>query len=164
MRRKSRAPNLPDPAGSVSNPLTGVTEGSAAQITPGMLSAFDPDSSKLQVQYTVTRAPAHGSVALSTDGGTTFKLLGVGSSFTQADVEAGLVYYVNNGDEGDGKTPGSDPPSDSFGFSLGDGDKEQPGNQFWIDTVPANDVATVTAPASADVLGSGTRRCRSPAS
>ena len=149
-------PNLPDPAGSVNNPLTGVTEGSAAQITPGMLSAFDPDSSKSQVQYTVTRAPAHGSVALSTDGGTTFKLLGVGSSFTQADVEAGLVYYVNNGDEGDGKTPGSDPPSDSFGFSLGDGDKEQPGNQFWIDTVPANDVATVTAPASADVLGSGT--------
>ncbi|HHT9769638.1 TPA: cadherin-like domain-containing protein [Legionella pneumophila] len=149
-------PNLPDPAGSVNNPLTGVTEGSAAQITPGMLSAFDPDSSKLQVQYTVTRAPAHGSVALSTDGGTTFKLLGVGSSFTQADVEAGLVYYVNNGDEGDGKTPGSDPPSDSFGFSLGDGNKEQPGNQFWIHTVPANDVATVTAPASADVLGSGT--------
>ena len=149
-------PNLPDPAGSVNNPLTGVTEGSAAQITPGMLSAFDPDSSKSQVQYTVTRAPAHGSVALSTDGGTTFKLQGVGSSFTQADVEAGLVYYVNNGDEGDGKTPGSDPPSDSFGFSLGDGDKEQPGNQFWIDTVPANDVATVTAPASADVLGSGT--------
>ena len=149
-------PNLPDPAGSVNNPLTGVTEGSAAQITPGMLSAFDPDSSKSQVQYTVTRAPAHGSVALSTDGGTTFKLLGVGSSFTQADVEAGLVYYVNNGDEGDGKTPGSDPPSDSFGFSLGDGDKEQPGNQFWIYTVPANDVATVTAPASADVLGSGT--------
>ncbi|MBI1626910.1 cadherin-like domain-containing protein [Comamonas suwonensis] len=149
-------PNLPDPAGSVNNPLTGVTEGSAAQITPGMLSAFDPDSSKSQVQYTVTRAPAHGSVALSTDGGTTFKLLGVGSSFTQADVEAGLVYYVNNGDEGDGKTPGSDPPSDSFGFSLGDGDKEQPGNQFWIHTVPANDVATVTAPASADVLGSGT--------
>ena len=149
-------PNLPDPAGSVNNPLTGVTEGSAAQITPGMLSAFDPDSSKSQVQYTVTRAPAHGSVALSTDGGTTFKLLGVGSTFTQADVEAGLVYYVNNGDEDDGKTPGSDPPSDSFGFSLGDGDKEQPGNQFWIDTVPANDVATVTAPASADVLGSGT--------
>ena len=139
-------PNLPDPAGSVNDPLTGVTEGSAAQITPAMLSAFDPDSSKSQVQYTVTRAPAHGSVALSTDGGTTFKPLGVGSSFTQADVDAGRVYYVNNGDEGDGKLPGSNPPSDSFGFSFGDGDKEQPNNEFWIYTVPANDAPVVSGP------------------
>ncbi|VTU22034.1 cadherin-like domain-containing protein [Variovorax sp. RA8] len=136
-------PTQADPATSVNNPLT-VAEGGYAQISTAMLSAFDPDSSTTQVQYTITGAAAHGSIAYSTDG-VTFLRLGVGSSFSEADVQAGRIYYLHGGDESDGATY-PDPPSDSFTFSLGDGDKEQPGNQFWIYVTPANDAPVVTGP------------------
>lgn len=137
-------PTQADPATSANNPLT-VAEGGYAQISTSMLSAFDPDSSTTQVQYTITGAAAHGSIAYSSDG-VTFLRLGVGSSFSEDDVRAGRIYYLHGGDESDGATyPGA--PSDSFTFSLGDGDKEQPGNQFWIYVTPANDAPVVTAPA-----------------
>jgi VCBS repeat-containing protein len=137
-------PTQADPETSVNNPLT-VAEGGYAQISTAMLSAFDSDSTTTQVQYTITGAPAHGSIAYSTDG-VTFLRLGVGSSFSEADVLAGRIYYLHGGDESDGATY-PNPPSDSFTFSLGDGDKEQPGNQFWIYVTPANDAPVVTAPA-----------------
>ncbi|PNG47270.1 MULTISPECIES: cadherin-like domain-containing protein [unclassified Variovorax] len=137
-------PRQADPGTSVNNPLT-VAEGGYAQISSAMLSAFDTDSSTTQVQYTITGAAAHGSIAYSTDG-VTFLRLGVGSSFSEADVQAGRIYYLHGGDESDGATY-PNPPSDSFTFSLGDGDKEQPGNQFWIYVTPANDAPVVTGPA-----------------
>ncbi|MBT2323454.1 DUF4347 domain-containing protein [Variovorax paradoxus] len=136
-------PTQADPATSVNNPLT-VAEGGYAQISTSMLSAFDPDSSTTQVQYTITGAAAHGSIAYSTNG-VTFLRLGVGSSFSEADVRAGRIYYLHGGSESDGATY-SNPPSDSFTFSLGDGDKEQPNNQFWIYVTPANDAPVVTGP------------------
>ncbi|WP_185878872.1 cadherin-like domain-containing protein [Variovorax sp. MHTC-1] len=137
-------PTQADPETSVNDPLT-VAEGGYAQISTAMLSAFDPDSTTTQVQYTITGAPAHGSIAYSTDG-VTFLRLGVGSAFSEADVLAGRIYYLHGGDESDGATY-PNPPSDSFTFSLGDGDKEQPGNQFWIYVTPANDAPVVAAPA-----------------
>ncbi|KAG9594859.1 hypothetical protein KCV01_g10152, partial [Aureobasidium melanogenum] len=125
------------------NPLT-VVEGGFGLITDAMLQAYDPDSSSRQVQYTITGAPTHGRVAYSTDG-VNFHFLGVGSSFTQADVTAGRIYYLNDGTEPTGTTyPGT--PDDRFTFTVSDGDKEQAGNQFWIYTSPANDAPTVTAP------------------
>ncbi|URX61645.1 VCBS domain-containing protein [Luteibacter anthropi] len=125
------------------NPLT-VIEGGAGRITDAMLQAYDPDSSARQVQYTITSAPAHGRIAYSTDG-VNFQYLGVGSSFTQADVSAGRIYYLNDGTEPAG-TAFPNTPDDRFGFTVSDGDKEQAGNQFWIYTSPANDPPTVTAP------------------
>lgn len=44
----------------VNNPLY-VTEGSYGQITSAMLQAYDSDSSSMQVQYTITGAPTHGT-------------------------------------------------------------------------------------------------------
>ncbi|QWT20199.1 VCBS domain-containing protein [Bacillus sp. NP157] len=126
-------------------PLT-VAEGGYAQITSSMLQAYDPDSSATQVQYAITTAPTHGNVAISTDGGVTFHILGKGSSFTQADVNAGRIYYLNDGTESTG-TVYSDTPGDKFNFTVSDGDKEQAGNAFWIYTTPTNDAPTVTAPA-----------------
>jgi VCBS repeat-containing protein len=128
----------------VNNPLT-VAEGGYGMITTSMLQAYDPDSSDQQVQYTITGAPAHGSIAYSTDGGVTFHILGAGSSFTQADVAAGRIYYLNDGTESTGASYPS-APDDKFGFTVSDGDKEQAGNQFWIYTSPTNDAPTVTAP------------------
>ncbi|MES2248006.1 MAG: VCBS domain-containing protein [Pseudomonadota bacterium] len=139
-------PTQPDPPGgtTANNPLV-VTEGGRGQITPGMLTAFDPDSTLTQLQYTITSVTTHGRIMYSTDG-VNFVALGVGSSFTQADVNAGYIYYTNSGDESDGATyPG--PPSDRFTLTLSDGDKEQTGGQFWIYVTPLNDAPTVTAPA-----------------
>ena len=129
---------------SVNEPLT-LPEGGYAQITTAMLQAYDPDSSDEQVQYVITSAPAHGSIAISDDGGHTFHILGNGSSFTQADVTAGRVYYLNDGTE---STSAGYPsaPDDKFGFTLSDGDKEQAGNEFWIYTDPTNDAPVVKAP------------------
>jgi len=135
----------------VNEPLT-VPEGGYAQITTGMLQAYDPDSSAEQVQYTITSAPAHGNIAYSTDGGATFHILGKGSSFTQADVAAGRIYYLNDGTESTGVSYPST-PDDRFGFTLSDGDKEQTGNEFWIYTDPTNDAPVVTAPSGPINLG-----------
>ncbi|WP_165442111.1 cadherin-like domain-containing protein [Variovorax paradoxus] len=137
-------PTKADPdAFSHNEPLT-VAEGGYARITTAMLSAFDPDSTTTQVQYTITTAAAQGSIAYSTDG-LTFLRLGVGSSFTEADVQAGRIYYLHGGTESNGATyPAS--PTDSFRFSLGDGDKEQQNNQFWIYVTPANDAPVVSGP------------------
>ncbi|MEZ2416481.1 cadherin-like domain-containing protein [Luteibacter sp. RCC_6_2] len=129
----------------VNNPLT-VAEGGYAQITTAMLQAYDPDSSAEQVQYTITGGPAHGKLAYSTDGGVTFHILGAGSSFTQADVAAGRIYYLNDGTESTGASYPS-APDDRFFFTVSDGDKEQAGNEFWVYTDPTNDAPKVTAPA-----------------
>ncbi|WP_448110036.1 VCBS domain-containing protein [Luteibacter jiangsuensis] len=127
----------------VNEPLT-LPEGGYAQITSGMLQAYDPDSSSVQVQYVITTAPAHGNIAFSTDG-VNFHILGKGSSFTQADVAAGHIYYLNDGTE-TSSTGYPSTPDDKFGFTISDGDKEQAGNEFWIYTDPTNDAPKVTAP------------------
>ena len=135
------------------NPLT-VDEGGFAQITSAMLQAYDPDSTATQVQYTVTGVPAHGRLAYSTDG-VHFSNLGVGSSFTQADIAAGRIYYLNDGAEPTGGSyPGT--PDDKFTFSISDGDKEQTGNEFWFYTNPTNDAPVVTAPAGPIDIDSAT--------
>ncbi|RIX79652.1 DUF4347 domain-containing protein, partial [Acidovorax cavernicola] len=148
-------PTQPDPPGgtTANNPLV-VTEGGRGQITPGMLTAFDPDSTLTQLQYTIKSVTTHGRIMYSTDG-VNFVALGVGSSFTQADVNAGYIYYINSGDESDGaEYPG--PPSDRFTFTLSDGDKEQTGGEFWIYVTPLNDAPTVTAPAGPIDIDSAT--------
>ena len=146
-------PTQSDPASSVNNPAT-VVEGGRTQIATGMLSAFDPDSSTTQVQYTITGAATRGSVAYSSDG-VNFRTLGVGSSFSQAAVNSGFIYYLHDGAESNGAAEPTSPPGDFFTFSLGDGDKEQAGNQFWIYVTPANDAPVVNGPAGPILLDSG---------
>ncbi|MFC7396919.1 VCBS domain-containing protein [Chelatococcus sp. GCM10030263] len=137
-------PGTTTPGTGVNEPLTIVGEGSFAQITAAMLQAIDPDSSADQVQYRITSAPAHGRIAYSVDG-VNFVTIGVGSAFTQADVTAGRIYYLSNGDEPSGRTyPAA--PDDTFVFTLADGAAEQAGREFWIYTKPVNDAPVVQAP------------------
>jgi VCBS repeat-containing protein len=137
-------PGTTTPGTGVNEPLTIVGEGSFAQITAAMLQAIDPDSTAEQVQYRITSAPAHGRIAYSVDG-VNFVTIGVGSAFTQADVTAGRIYYLSNGDEPSGNTyPNT--PDDKFVFTLADGAAEQTGREFWIYTKPVNDAPVVKAP------------------
>ena len=137
----------------VNNPLY-VTEGSYGQITSAMLQAYNSDSSSMQVQYTITGAPTHGTLAYSKDG-VNFSPIGKGSSFTQQDVANGYIYYLNDGTEGSGNSEPAT-PDDKFTFTISDGDKEQTGNAFWIYTRPTDDAPEVTAPSGIKNIASAT--------
>ncbi|WP_397474298.1 cadherin-like domain-containing protein [Pusillimonas sp.] len=121
---------------SANNPVT-VHEGQKVAITKAELQAIDSDSTSRQVQYKITQATKYGDILLSG------KKLGVGSSFTQADVDAGLVTYVHRGRD---VAETSESYNDHFKFTLSDGDQEQTGNEFWIRVTPANDPPTVAVP------------------
>lgn len=138
-------PNVP----GVNNPLEIVFEGAYHQISSddlggALLQAVDPDSSADQVQYRITSAPSHGRIAYRNDDGT-FSTLGVGASFSQAQLDAGRIYYLHDGDDPSGNAyPNT--PDDTFTFTLADGANEQAGNEFWIYVRPTNDQPVVTAP------------------
>ncbi|MEZ6035660.1 MAG: cadherin-like domain-containing protein [Planctomycetaceae bacterium] len=84
-----------------------VLEGSLGNvITTAMLNEGDPDDSGAGLEYTITSDVIHGEIRL---GGV---LLGLNDSFTQADIDAGLVTYNHDG---------SETATDSFDFSLADG-------------------------------------------
>lgn len=146
-------PDSPNLVGGVearppaNNPAT-VVEGGYVQINSSQLQAYDPDSTPEQVQFTVTTTPAHGRLAYSTDG-VNFSVLGDGSTFTQADINNGRIYYLNNGDE----VTGNGLNTDGFNFTLSDGDKEQANNHFAINVTPTNDKPTVTAPSGPIDIG-----------
>ncbi len=146
-------PDSPNLVGGVegrppaNNPAT-VVEGGYVQINSSQLQAYDPDSTPEQVQFTVTTTPTHGRLAYSTDG-VNFSVLGDGSTFTQADINNGRIYYLNNGDE----VTGNGLNTDGFNFTLSDGDKEQANNHFAINVTPTNDKPTVTAPSGPIDIG-----------
>lgn len=111
----------------------------------------DTDNSDTQRQYRITTGPAHGE--LIRDG----VVLGVGSVFTQADLDAGLIKYVHDGTE---------TRADSFQYVVSDGDwssnetdHAQQGTaidpaRFDIQINPVNDKPVVTAPAAPVTVGS----------
>jgi VCBS repeat-containing protein len=137
-------PGTSTPGTGANQPLEIIWEGSFSQITSAMLQAIDPDSTAQQVQYRITTAPAHGRIAYSIDG-VNFTTIGVGSAFSQADVDAGHIYYLSNGDDPtSGGYPGT--PDDTFVFTLADGAAEQTAREFWIYLKPTNDAPVVAAP------------------
>jgi Ca2+-binding RTX toxin-like protein len=85
---------------------TGLTldEGTSSTITSAQLQVSDPDSDP--ISYTLTAVPTSGTLTLN---GTA---LSVSSTFTQADLNAGLLIYTH---------AGSETTSDSFSFSITDG-------------------------------------------
>jgi serralysin len=99
---------LNDDAGDITVPVLGndivlpVTLGGTATITSSFLSANDPESVHTQLTYTITSPPAHGT--LLRNGAAT-------SSFTQADIDNGLITYQEDG---------SIASSDGFSFNVSD--------------------------------------------
>lgn len=80
-----------------------VDEGNSFTLSATQLQASDADNLPNELRYTVTTSPGSGSITVN----------GVASStFTQADVDAGSVQYRHDGSEG---------TSDSFSFTLTDG-------------------------------------------
>ncbi|MDA0660590.1 MAG: cadherin domain-containing protein [Planctomycetota bacterium] len=92
------------------------------------LHTTDLDNTTSQLVYTITTATSNGSLRLS---GTA---LSVSSTFTQADIDAGLITYDHNG---------SETSSDSFSFSVDDGAGSASTGTFNITITPVNDNSPV---------------------
>lgn len=100
------------------------TEGQSATLTSAILLASDVDNSASQLVYTVSALPMRGALALN---GTPLLL---GGTFTQADVDAGLVSYTHDG---------SETTTDGLGLTLGDGSATLPSVMLNISVDPSND-------------------------
>ena len=111
-----------------------VNEGSSGAIGPALLAAADPDSPGAPITYTVTAAPAHGTLLRNNFAVT---------SFTQADVNAGLISYQHDGGE---------TVADSFTFTVSDGSAASGSTAFDITVTPINDAPAVTTNAGLTVI------------
>lgn len=90
------------PTVTTNNGLT-VSEGGSGVVSKGSLETTDPDNSPDQLTYSVSSGPSHGTLQIGGNPVTTF---------TQADINAGILSYVNDG---------NDYTSDSFIFTVSDG-------------------------------------------
>lgn len=68
-----------------------ITQGTTQAITKDYLQVLDPNTDPANVVYTITEAPAHGEIFRSG------RTLGVTSIFTQADIDAEILMYINDG-------------------------------------------------------------------
>ncbi len=105
---------------------TGLTlsEGSTAAITSSELATSDVDNTAAQLVYTVDTAPTKGTVYLSGVA------LNAGDTFTQADIDGGLITYTHDGSETN---------SDSFDFTVDDGAGTTTSSTFNFTVTPVND-------------------------
>ncbi|PZV16161.1 MAG: hypothetical protein DCF22_05835 [Leptolyngbya sp.] len=112
-----------------------VDEGNTLIINDAALLITDPDGPALSPIYTLSTAPTRG--LLVRDGIT----LSSGQTFTQADISAALLTYVNNG---------SEVTSDRFTFTASDGSTGTlPLSTFSLTVNPVNDAPTITIPTAA---------------
>ena len=107
-----------------------VNEGSSVSLTSTELAASDVDNTAAQLVYTVTSAPANGVLQVS---GVTQ------STFTQQDINDGLVTYVHDGGE---------TTSDTVSFSVDDGAGANSAASLSFSVNPVNDEQTLVATAT----------------
>lgn len=138
------APPVPDNTGSGSNPTIGtnsaitVDEHGTGSLT-GSLAASD-DQAASDLIYRITTDAQFGQVLLNGAP------LGVGSLFTQADIDAGLVTFKSDGSNDPAATQTD---SDSITLTLIDGDGgEVTGIVVNFNISPINDAPVVSGPNS----------------
>jgi hypothetical protein len=113
-----------DPPVLTNNEELNVDEGAIAPLDSTLLKTFDVDNTATELVYTITDAVDNGRLLL--DG----RLLNVGSTFTQRDLNAGLVDY---------KHDGSETTEDRFSFTVSDGINRLRLATFNISVNPVND-------------------------
>ena len=116
-----------------------VAEGGVIGIGAGQLLAVDSDNTPSQLIYTVTAAPAHGRVEMTTNPGVTV------TTFTQSDIDNRTLRYVHDG---------SETTSDAFAFAVSDGTQTVTGN-FAITVTPVNDPPVISTNVGATVSEGG---------
>lgn len=116
-----------------------LAEGAAAPITPAELAVQDVDNPPAELVYTLASVPTAGT--LSGPQGP----LGQGQTFTQANIDQGVLSYIHNG---------SETTSDAFAFSATDGQGSPLSGVFAIRITPVND-PPVLAPIGALQIDEG---------
>ncbi len=119
-----------------------LNEGATAGISNMELNEGDPDDSGSGLTYTVTTTVVYGMLFIDTDNNgvanNAVEILAAGETFTQADIDNGLLMYTHNG---------SDTIGDSFTFSLADGLEDGvlavTGQEFIFTITPVNDVPVI---------------------
>ncbi len=107
-------------------------EGSTSTITTAMLDSFDSDDFGVDLTWTISNLSANGYVQLSTNPGTAI------TTFTQADLDNGLVQYVHDG---------SETIAASFDIQVADGGEDGAApdtGTFNIVIDPVNEAPTIT--------------------
>ncbi len=128
-----------DPPALATNTGSTVLEGDIDTITSAELSVTDPDQAAAQMVYSVGTLPTNGHLERSTAPGVAI------TSFTQAEINAGLLRYVHDG---------SETATDSFTFTVNDGAGGSIGaTTFTITVAPSNDAPTNTVPGLQTVTG-----------
>jgi hypothetical protein len=113
----------------IANAGLGVTAGGTAGIGVAELRASDPDDAAAQLSYSVSVGPGAGRLELTTNPGVAV------TSFTQEDIDNGLVAYVHDG---------SAAPSDSFTFAVSDASGASlGGNSFQVSVTLTDPGVTV---------------------
>ncbi len=116
-----------DSAPVLANNGASMNEDGALTITPSMLDAVDPDTDPANLEYTLTAVPDQGVLRLGTSP------LAIGDSFTQADIDQGLLNFTPqenvNGEQ-------------NFGITLSDGTTILAAQTFSITIAPVNDAPT----------------------
>ncbi len=133
------------------NEVLTVTEGGSGDLETYLI-AVDRDNTMVQRQFIIKSLPTLGELRLNG------KTLGVGSTFTQADIEANQVLYVHTSkDEVLAQIPGyGSTYHDKFHFAVNDGVNQDSGtntpdwNTFLIKLAPANDIPTIAFNTPAD--------------
>ncbi|MBR9813222.1 tandem-95 repeat protein, partial [bacterium] len=123
-----------------------INNGDTLQINTFLLRTTDVDTADSGITYDLTAVPTDGGLLLS---GTP---LNVGESFTQADLAAGTVDYLNETQPTGGQ--------DSFSFNLSNGGAASNPNgpfTFTIDVTPPNNRPQATVPAQ-PIVGNITTR------
>ena len=131
-------PTANDEEQLTTNNLLEVYEAGSGTITSALLKTTDPDNTPSQLTYTITNGPTKGMLQRS---GVT------ATSFTQADIDAGLITYLHNGGE---------TISDSFSFVVDDGVGTTTNGIFQIVAIPVNDEQTITTNNSMSLQSGGT--------
>lgn len=127
--------------GVAKNDRLTVNEGGSGGIGKVLLQAVDPDNNITQRQYRITDKVDFGKLLLNG------KALGVGSTFTQKDIDDGKLTYTHNGSENF---------ADSFKFRVSDGNQTSAEAIFEIIVTPLNDKATLTTAKNTFNIGDST--------
>jgi hypothetical protein len=121
----------------VTNTGLSVAEGASQALTPTSLTATDLDSElneNRNLIYTITLDPLHGYLERTTILGTS--LATQITTFTQGEIDDGLIQYVHNG---------INALTDSFKFTLSDGVITTSEINFAITVDPVNDAPVATS-------------------
>ena len=133
--------NVNDPPTVSTNIGLTLSEGTTATISNAKLAASDPDNIPAQRVFTVTSSPTHGRLETSTTPGVAI------TSFTQAQINTGVIRYVHDGGE---------TTTDSFNFSLSDATASVTGS-FALTITPANDSPVLSTNTGVTLTEGGVR-------